>query len=85
MIYRGYMIRLLFHPLPLSRQQVVSFSQSSCVLPVKHTFGSGEEGMGEEPNHSNARKPGLLYKSFSNPYEYYIKQYFTAVISVKRT
>ncbi len=31
-------------PPPLSRQQVVSLSQSSCVSPVEHTSGRGGEG-----------------------------------------
>ncbi len=33
------MIWLLSHPLPLSRQQVVSLSQSYCVPPVELTDG----------------------------------------------
>jgi hypothetical protein len=38
------MIRLLAHPLPLlSRQQVVSLSQSSCVSPVKLNDRRGRE------------------------------------------
>jgi hypothetical protein len=45
--------RLLTHSLALlSRQQVVSLSQSSIVSTVKLR--------GEEPNHSTARKPGPL-------------------------
>jgi hypothetical protein len=39
----------------LSRQQVVSLSQSSCVSPVELTDGRGGEGVGEEPNHSKLR------------------------------
>jgi hypothetical protein len=53
------MICLLFHlPLSLSRQQVVSHSQSSCASAVELT---GERGCGlEEPNHRTTRKPSLL-------------------------
>jgi hypothetical protein len=40
-----------------SRQQVVYLSQSSYVSPVGITEG---KGVGEEPNHSTARKPGPL-------------------------
>jgi hypothetical protein len=56
------MIRLLAHP--LSRQQVVSLAQSSCVSPVKLTDvtrgGGGEKGA-EETNHTTARKSDPLY------------------------
>jgi hypothetical protein len=51
MVYRGpgflsrRMIWLLPHPSPLSRQQVVSLSQSSCVSPIQLTDGrEGGEG-----------------------------------------
>ncbi len=44
---------------PLSRQQVVSLSQPSCVSPVE--FTGGGDGVGEEPNHTTARKPGPLH------------------------
>jgi hypothetical protein len=37
---------------PLSRQQVVSLSQASCVSPVELTDGRGGEGVGDEPNHA---------------------------------
>jgi hypothetical protein len=47
-------------PSPLSRQQVVSLSQSSCVSPVELTDGRVWEGAGEEPNHTRTRKPGPL-------------------------
>ncbi len=48
-------------PSPLSRRKVVSLSQSSCVSPVVLTHGKGGwEKVGEEPNHTTARKPGLL-------------------------
>ncbi len=52
------------HPIPLSRQQVVSLSQSSCVLPVELTDGRGWEGVGEEPNHTR-RESLVLYESFN--------------------
>jgi hypothetical protein len=55
------MIRLLAHPFPLlSHQQFVSLSQSSCVSLVAVIDGSGGKGVGEEPNHTTARKPGPL-------------------------
>jgi hypothetical protein len=62
-VFAGRMNRLLAHPLNLlSRQQVVSLSQSSCVsTPVELTDGRGGEGVGEEQNHTIARKPGPLY------------------------
>ncbi len=40
-------------PSPLSRRQIVSLSQPSCVSPVNRR----EMGVGEEPNHATARKP----------------------------
>jgi hypothetical protein len=50
-------------PPPLSRQQVVSLSQSSRELPVELTDGKeGEERVGEEPNHTTARKPEITAK-----------------------
>jgi hypothetical protein len=57
------MIRLLAHHLPsLSRQQIVSLSQSSCVslVELKLTGEGREEGIGEQPNHMTVRKPGPL-------------------------
>ncbi len=47
-------------PSPLCSHQVVSLSQSSCVWPAKLTERRGEEGVGEEPNPTIARKPGHL-------------------------
>ncbi len=50
-------------PLPLSREQDVSLSQSSCVSPIELTDGARRagEGMGEEePYHTTAGKPGPL-------------------------
>jgi hypothetical protein len=45
------------HPLsPLSREQVVSLSQSSHVSPVELTDGRVGEWVGEEPNHMTTRK-----------------------------
>jgi len=43
------------HPLPSS--SCLTFSVSSCVSPVELTDG---KGVGEEPNHRRARKPGPL-------------------------
>jgi hypothetical protein len=55
------MIWLLAHPLtPVTRQQVVSLSQSSCVSLVELTDGKGGGRVGEEPNHRIARMPGPL-------------------------
>jgi hypothetical protein len=59
MIYGGpdfltFMIRLLPTPYPLSRLQVVSFSQSSCVSPVELT---DERGCGGGAKSYAARKP----------------------------
>jgi hypothetical protein len=45
---------------PLSRQQVFSLSQSSCVSPVEFTDMREGQGVGGEPNHTTARKPGPL-------------------------
>jgi hypothetical protein len=44
-------------PAPLSRQQVVSRSQSPCVSPFSSLL---MVGVGEEPNYTTARKPGPL-------------------------
>ncbi len=62
---QAFLRRQLSHPIPLppfSRQQFVSLFQSSCaVAPVELTDGRvGGEGVGEEPNHTMARKPGSL-------------------------
>jgi hypothetical protein len=54
------MIRLLAHPLPLARQQVVSLSQSFCMSPVELSGGRDGEGVGEEPIYNAVRKPGPL-------------------------
>ncbi len=50
-------------PSPLSRQQVVSHSQSSCVPPVELTDGRGGEGgrgVRSQTNHTTSRKLGHL-------------------------
>jgi hypothetical protein len=47
-------------PPPLSRQKVVSLSQSSCGLPVEPTDGRWGDGVDEEPNHTTMRKSGPL-------------------------
>jgi hypothetical protein len=52
----GSMIWLLTPP-PLSRQQVVSLSQSSCVAADGR---DGAEGVGEDPNHTTTRKAVTL-------------------------
>jgi hypothetical protein len=56
------MIWLLAHILhPLTREQVVSLSHSSCESPVELTDGrGGGKGLCEEPNHTIAKKPGLI-------------------------
>jgi hypothetical protein len=57
------MIRLLAHHLPsLSRQQIVSLSQSYCVslVELKLTGVGREVGVGEEPDHTTVRKPGPI-------------------------
>jgi hypothetical protein len=43
-----------------STEKVVSLSRSSCVPPVELTDGGVGAGSGREPNHTPARKPGLL-------------------------
>jgi hypothetical protein len=45
-------------PLPLSSQQVVSLSQSSCLSPVELNDWRGGEGVGEEPNREKAWSSG---------------------------
>ncbi len=52
-------------PSPLSRQQVDSLSQFSCVSPVELTDGGVGEGVGEEPNHTTAKKLGPRYSKYS--------------------
>jgi hypothetical protein len=61
----GLMIRLLAHPPPLSREQVVSHSQSSCVSPAEHT---NERGKGWGRARSQIIRPReslALYKSLN--------------------
>ncbi len=57
----GRMIQLLANPFPpLPSTSCLPFSQSSCV--------AGRRGVGEEPNHTTARKPGhLLIIQYSGP------------------
>ncbi len=45
---------------PVTRQHVVSLSQSSYVSLVELTDGRGGGRVGEEPNHTIARMPGPL-------------------------
>jgi len=47
-------------PYPLSLHQVFSPSQSSGLSAVELTAEIGGKGLGKEPNHTNARNPGLL-------------------------
>ncbi len=60
------LIRLLAHPHPpLSRQQVVSLSQSSCVSPVELTDGERGESRGWARSQIIRPRESLaLYKSF---------------------
>ncbi len=58
---RRLMIWLLSHPLPLSRQQVVSLSPSSCVSPVELTEG----GQWERSQIIRQRESLVIYESFS--------------------
>ncbi len=57
---KGLVSLKFLRPCPsLSHQQVVFLSQSSHVLPVELTDGRGwGDGVGEELNHTTARKPG---------------------------
>jgi len=58
-------IWLLSHPLPaLSRQKVVSLSQSSCGTTVELTDGKGGKGGGGRSQLIQPRKSLLLYKTF---------------------
>jgi hypothetical protein len=50
------MIWLLPHPLPLSRQQDVSLSQSSFVSPVELTDVRRGEGVWQEPKSYDGKK-----------------------------
>jgi len=52
------MIWLLPHPLPLSRQQVVSLSQSSLVSAVELTYVRRGEGLWQEPKSYDGDKAG---------------------------
>jgi hypothetical protein len=64
MIYRGQGFHAFLWfgssppPTPLSCQQIVSLSLSSCVSPVELTGRWGRGGMEEEPNPTTVRKPG---------------------------
>ncbi len=61
---QAFLMSYVSAPIPVSRQQLVSLSQSFCVSPVDLTQEGGprggecDEGMGEEQNHKTARKPG---------------------------
>jgi hypothetical protein len=71
MMYRGFIKHQDFSPSydlapppppAVSRQQVVSLSQTSHVhvSQVELTDEKGREGVGEEPNHTTATKHGAL-------------------------
>jgi hypothetical protein len=50
-------------PCPISRQQDVSLSQSSCGSLVELSDERGNKGVGKEQNHTNGRKTGPLNHS----------------------
>ncbi len=52
-------------PTPLSLRQIVTLSQSSCVLPVEFNDGRGGRGRRGAKSYTTARKPGPL-KSFNS-------------------
>jgi hypothetical protein len=60
---------VLLLPDPLSRQQVVSLSQSSIVSPVELSDGRGGEGVGEEQNYTKGEKAwsSINHSIFSGP------------------
>ncbi len=53
-------ILLLVHPLPLSRQKGRPATHRKTEKERQLAHGRGGKGVGEEPNHSTARKPGPL-------------------------
>ncbi len=55
------MIRLLTHPHPPSPVSKLSLFLSLPVWSQVELTDGGGEGVGEEPNHATARKPGPLY------------------------
>jgi len=64
-IYRGpgFLAVVWFNPLPLSRQQVVSLSQSSCVSPVELTKGRGRAWGRGRSQFIRRRESLVFYKS----------------------
>jgi hypothetical protein len=76
------MFRLLAHLPSLSRQQVVSLSQSSCVslVELKLTGEGREMGVGEEPDHTTVRKPGTSVNHSILSEEYFC---LAAAVSVR--
>ncbi len=57
---------------PLSREQLISVSQSSFVSLVELTGERGGKAVGEEPNHMPAKKPGPL-KNHSKLWSWWIQ------------
>jgi hypothetical protein len=60
----GFLVVVWFsssRPPPLShRQQARPATHRKTEKEIQRAYGRGEEGMGEEPNHTTARKPGPL-------------------------
>jgi hypothetical protein len=71
-IYRGpgFLAVIWFNPLPLSRQQVVSLSQSSCVFPVELTKGRGRAWGRGRSQIIRLREGLVFYKSFNSLWIY---------------
>jgi hypothetical protein len=72
-IYRGLAFLRSYDSAPrpppstLSLVSDLSLSQSSCVSPVELADGRAGGGVGLEPNHMTARKPGPQYSLFPPP------------------
>jgi hypothetical protein len=61
MIYRGPDFLAVVRIIRLLAHHLLSLSQSARVSPVELLLTGEEwEGVGEEPNHTTARKPGPL-------------------------
>ncbi len=61
MMYRGFLAVGWFAPPPFQLASWLSFSDFLCVAGRAYWMEKGEgEGMGEEPNHTTARKPGPI-------------------------
>jgi hypothetical protein len=59
------MIRLLAHPRPTSCQQLVSLSQSYCVLPVELADGREGGGRGAKLNDRDKAFPSINHSILS--------------------